>query len=140
MTTGTRPRRWLLAAGDLLVVVGVASLVVTAAGLGWSRLRAGAVRPTYVREAQFVAGLLVLLAWTLRNWRGRPGGLGGPAGGTAGDGGSTPGAGSASGGSGRPGRHLGGLPVGRLGTDAYLLALGLLLLGLSLGGEVLAAG
>lgn len=106
-------------------VVAGGAVLVTVAGLAWSLLRVGALRPTYVREAQFIAGLGILAAWTLRNRRGRPD-QGGAAGGHPAE---PAGAGSLGGGSGAPG--------GASRLDPYLLGLGLLLLALSLGGELL---
>lgn len=119
---------------DRLVVVGGALVAVSAGGVAWSYLRVGSVAPTYVREAQFVAGLLVLLAWTVRNRPGRRAG-----GGDRSRHGTTP--------SDPPSRRFevyrrlaGGPPVRMRESpalDGYLLLLGVLLLVLSLGGEVL---
>lgn len=137
MAPEARRPRWPRRAVDLLVVVGAGVLVVSALGLGWSYLRTGAARPTYVREAQFLAGVVVLLAWTVRNRRGRaPGGRGQDTAGRARDREATPRRVAAS------RRLLGGSPAAgeAPGTDVSLLALGLALLALSLGGEVLASG
>lgn len=133
MAPGEAEPRSVFQAVDLLVVVVGAVVAVSLVGLLWSVLRVGSVRPAYVREAQFLAGLAVLLVWTVRNRSGR-----GP---------------GARDGSGRVGPPDGSAPrriqlVRRLaggrrataddaaGTDAYLLATGVVLLALSLGVEL----
>lgn len=124
----------LLPAVDLVVVVGGAVGLVSAGGLAWSYLRVGAVRPTYVREAQFLAALVLLLVWTVRNRRGRGRGV-------------SPRDERRAAPSESPPRRFGlyrRLPGGARatatdvpGTDAYLLVTGVVLLVLSLGVELL---
>lgn len=124
----------LLPTIDLLVVVGGAVVVVSAGGVLWSYLRVGSARPAYVREAQFLAGLAVLLAWTVRNRTDRrPGEVVEGADGTAATGPQSWRF--------RAYNRLAGETTASVndtvGTDAYLLAIGLVLLALSLGGELL---
>lgn len=105
--------------------------LVTALGVPWSLLRVGSIRPTFVREAQFLVGLVALAAWTVRNRRvrrhtesgsdARPNQLAEHPHGRTGD--------------------AGAVPANDLdetaGHDTSLLVTGLLLVAVSLGGELL---
>lgn len=140
MTAARRGPSRRFQAFDLLVVVGVSVVAVSASGVVWSLLRVGRAEPTYVREAQFLAGLLVLLAWVVRNRAGR-----GPRRGRTGE--AETGPGNDAGPSafaawrreafGRLGGSASTTSNEALGTDAYLLATGAVLVVLALGGEAL---
>lgn len=57
-----------LAVTAVLVAAGTLPL-----GLAWSALRVGGIDPVYVREAQFIVGLLALLVATVASRPSRPG-------------------------------------------------------------------
>jgi len=58
---------------DLATTAGLAAAASLPLGLAWSGLRVGGIDPTYVREAQFVLGLLALLVATVASRPTRPG-------------------------------------------------------------------
>jgi len=57
---------------DLAVTAGLAAAASLPLGLAWSRLRVGGIDPVYVREAQFIVGLLALLVATVASRPTRP--------------------------------------------------------------------
>lgn len=60
-------RTWLVRTVDLLLVVVPAVVVSLLAGAVWSYVRVGIVAPPFVREAQFLTAILVLAVWVIRN-------------------------------------------------------------------------
>jgi hypothetical protein len=67
-------RKWLVWTVDLLLVVVPAVVVSLLGGTIWSYARVGSVAPPFVREAQFLAAILVLAIWVIRNRSVDPGG------------------------------------------------------------------
>lgn len=59
---------------DLGVTAGLIAAASLPFGIAWSALRVGGIDPVYVREAQFVAGLIALLVATVASRPTRPGG------------------------------------------------------------------
>jgi hypothetical protein len=59
--------RWLVWTVDLLLVVVPATVASLLVGAVWSYARVGSVAWPFVREAQFLAAILVLAVWVIRN-------------------------------------------------------------------------
>lgn len=57
---------------DVVLVVGIAVLVSYGVGMVWSSLRVGSVVWLFVREAQFAVAVVAFVVWTVQNRSGGP--------------------------------------------------------------------